>query len=42
MMYPELLKNLGVGNLTEETVSSAELFICKMYSESSDITSAFC
>ena len=39
MMYPELLKNLGVGNLTEETVSSAELFICKMYSESPDTTS---
>ena len=35
----ELLKNLAVRNLTEATIFSAEQFVCKMYSECSDITS---
>ena len=39
MKHPELFKNLGVGRLTEAPMSSAEEFICKMYSKSSDITS---
>ena len=37
--HSELLKNLGVGSLTEETIFSAEQFVCKMYAEYSDITS---
>ena len=37
--HSEHLKNLGVGSLTEATISSAEQFVCKMYSECSDITS---
>ena len=36
--HSELLRNLGVGSLTEETIFSAEQFVCKMYSECSDIT----
>ena len=37
--HSELLQILGVGSLTEETIFSAEQFVCKMYSECSDITS---
>ena len=37
--HSEFLRNLGVGSLTEETIFSAEQFVCKMYSECSDITS---
>lgn len=35
----ELLQNIGDDILTEETILGAEEFVCKMYSESSDITS---
>ena len=37
--HSELLRKLGVGSLTEETCFSDEQFVCKMYSECSDITS---
>ena len=37
--YSKLLKSLGVGILTDETILRAEHFVCTMYSESSDIAS---
>ena len=29
--HHELLKNLGIGELTEETIKSSEMFVCRIY-----------